>query len=288
MSLGERDPHTGVHTTGHEWSGITELDNPVPLVVMLSFALTLAIALLMWILYPAWPLFTTYSPGVLGWSQQKKLESQLEDVARENGVWVDRITAMDLTSITKDAELREFALRRGARLFGDNCSGCHGQVGQGGPGYPNLTDEHWIWGGALEQIHETIRVGINASHDETRISEMPAFGKDEVLERPDIEAVVNYVRSLSDLQSTKDQGIARGRKLYAENCADCHGENARGNAEVGAPNLTDSVWIYGSGRGAVFESVFNGRQGHMPHWSDRLDPVRMKVLAIYVSSLGGK
>jgi cytochrome c oxidase cbb3-type subunit 3 len=286
MPIGELDPHSGVRTTGHEWSGITELDNPIPLVVMLAYALTLAIALLMWILYPAWPLVTTYSPGVLGWSQQEQLESQLQDVARENAAWSDRIMAMDLTSISRDAELREFALRRGARLFGDNCSVCHGRVGQGAPGFPNLTDDSWIWGGALEQIHETVRVGINTNHEETRYSEMPAFGKDKVLERPDIKAVVAYVRTLSGIQTQEDLDTEGGRTIFAENCADCHGEDGRGNAEVGAPNLTDGVWIYESGRGAVFEIVFNGRQGHMPYWSDRLDAVQMKVLAIYVSSLG--
>ncbi len=285
MSLGERDPHTGIHTTGHEWSGIKELDTPIPRVVKLCYALTFAIALLLWILLPTWPLVTSYTPGLLGFSQRDFLQDQLTAAAGQRAGWTDRIAALDLNDGDDDPEARAIAISTGATLFSDNCAACHGQDATGGPGFPNLTDGAWLWGGSAEEIHETLRVGINAPHDETRFGQMPAFGRDQILERADILTLVTYVRHLAGLQEAEPDALEAGAALFAENCASCHGEDAIGDATLGAPNLTDRFWLYGGDRETLYGTLMGGRQGHMPHWSDRLSPVQLRILALYVQSL---
>jgi cytochrome c oxidase cbb3-type subunit 3 len=287
MSLGERDPHTGIHTTGHEWAGITELDTPIPRTVIFFYALTFLIALAMWVLLPAWPLITTYTKGVLGYSQRAELENQLAEAAQQKATWSDRIAGAGLEAIATDPELRAIALRGAETLFRDNCAVCHGQGGKGGPGFPNLADGAWLWGGALDEIHETLRVGINAAHEETRTAQMLAFGRDGILEREDIALLNTYVRSLSGLEEIDPARLEDAATLFAENCASCHGEQARGDIELGAPNLTDEFWIYGGDRSAIYQTIYGGRTGQMPHWGDRLSPVQLKILALYVHSLGG-
>jgi len=283
VALGKLDPHTGVHTTGHEWAGITELDNPIPRVVKLSYAVTFAIAVILWVLYPTWPSFTTYSQGVLSWSQQETLETQLTAAANESAPWTDRIAEKDLAAIAADKSLRAFALQRGAQLFGDNCSVCHGQAGRGRPTFPNLADKRWLWGGKLADIHETLRVGINATYEDTRTAEMPAFGRDQLLERGAINGLVTYILQLAGLDPTNVS--PKDRTLFADNCASCHGVSGRGNIEFGAPNLTDKQWIYGNSRAAIYATIFNGKRRHMPHWGDRMSPEQLKILTVYVASL---
>lgn len=285
MALGKRDPLTGKHTTGHEWAGITEFDTPIPRFVYLCYGVTFVVAVIMWVLLPTWPLFSSYTPGLLGFSQADFVEGQLAEAAGERAAWSDKIAAMDLDAIALDREARAIAARTGETLFGDNCAGCHGTAAKGGPGFPNLTDTAWLWGGTPAAIHETLRVGINSSHEDTRVGQMLAFGRDQVLDRAAIQAVVTYVRSLSGLEPAEGEAVESGQAVFAEQCAGCHGETATGNSEVGAPNLTDNVWIYGGGRQDVFATVYGGRQGQMPHWSGRLDDVQLKLLALYVHSL---
>ena len=200
MSLGERDPHTGIQTTGHEWSGITELNTPIPRIVYFFYGLTFAVALSMWILLPTWPLITTYTKGVLGFSLRAALDDQLAEAAQQKAPWSDRIAEAELEAIAADPALRAIALRTGETLFRDNCAACHGRAGGGGPGFPNLADDAWLWGGSLDAIHETLRVGINAGHEETRVAQMLAFGRDEILEREDIALLARYLRGLSGLE----------------------------------------------------------------------------------------
>jgi cytochrome c oxidase cbb3-type subunit 3 len=173
----------------------------------------------------------------------------------------------------------------GHALFGDNCAVCHGTAGTGGPGFPNLAAGAWLWGGEPETIHETIRVGVNSGHDESRMSQMMAFGRDGVLERDQVRAVAAYVRSLSE-PSVDASGD--GAEIFADNCSACHGEDGKGMAELGAPDLTDDIWLYGGDAASVRASIHGGRQGHMPHWEGRLGPLEMKVLTLYVGGLGSE
>jgi cytochrome c oxidase cbb3-type subunit 3 len=285
MPVGERDPHTGIFTTGHEWSGITELDTPIPRAVKFFYGLTFAVALAMWILLPTWPLLTTYTPGLLGYSQRDFLRDQLAAAVDQRAGWEERIAALDLNDSADDPEARAIAIGTGETLYADNCAVCHGLDAKGGPGFPDLRDRAWLWGGSAEEIHETLRVGINSQHDETRSGQMPGFGRDQILEREDIRALVTYVRQLAGLEQAEAQSLEVGEALFAENCASCHGEDARGEPTLGAPNLTDGFWIYGGDRETLYRTLFGGRQGHMPHWGDRLSPVQLKILALYVRSL---
>jgi len=276
-------------TTGHEWNGIKELNTRVPRAVYFFLAVTATFAVVYWILMPAWPLGTTYTKGLLGIDQKKTVTEDLERAAVDRAVWAERIEAGDPAEILADPVLMRTVRETGATLFGDNCAVCHGMQGQGGKGYPALTDRAWLWGGEAEDIAETLRVGINASHEETRTSQMMAFGRDQLLDRATILNVVAYVQSLSDPQvasGAQADAVTAGRATFAENCASCHGEDGTGSTEIGAPNLTDGFWIYGGDRQSIFDTVFNGRQGHMPSWEARLSALDRKILTLYVLDLG--
>lgn len=289
MAIGERDPHTGHMTTGHEWNGITELNTPVPKPVWFFLAVTALFSLGYWLLMPAWPLGVTYTKGLLGIDQRAVLRDNVDQAALDRAVWADRIAAADYAAIEADEALMRIVRERGRALFGDNCAVCHGAKATGGPGYPNLVDAAWLWGGDPETVAETIRVGINSSHPETRVSQMLAFGRDQVLDRDAIQKVVSYVQSLSDpalAAGEQAEAVKAGEEIFAANCASCHGETGKGSTEVGAPDLTDKFWIYGGERQSIYRTVYGGRQGHMPHWDGRLTPVDRKILALYLLDLG--
>ena len=179
------------------------------------------------------------------------------------------------------------ARARGKTVFGDNCAPCHGSGGAGAKGYPNLNDDDWLWGGTLDQIMQTIQFGARSGHPKTHESAMLAFGKEGVLKKDQIVTVANYVRSLSGLPTSRGYDAAAGAKIFADNCTACHGENAKGNQELGAPDLTDKIWLYGSDEATLVETITNGRAGVMPAWVGRLDPSTIKALTVYVHSLGG-
>ncbi|WP_282609759.1 cytochrome-c oxidase, cbb3-type subunit III [Pelagibius sp. Alg239-R121] len=291
MALEERDPVTGRMTTGHEWNGIKELDTPVPKVVIFFLSLASLIAVIYWVLLPAWPLGTTYTKGILGVDQRATVKQRLEDAQAERSAWMQQIEQGDAESIRADPNLMRIVRESGRTLFGDNCAVCHGIEGTGGKGYPSLTDEAWLWGGDAESIAETLRVGINAAHDETRASQMLAFGKDELLTRSEIGDLVSYVRSLGkpgvDDRSSAEE-IARGEEAFIENCASCHGDSAEGDIEQGAPNLTDNEWIYGGDRRTLHTTIYSGRQGQMPSWQGRLSDAERQILTLYILSLQEK
>jgi len=181
----------------------------------------------------------------------------------------------------------ELALAQGKAAFGDNCAPCHGSGGQGQYGYPNLTAGRWLWGGTLDQIDTTITHGIRADDPDTHTSAMPAFGKDGILKADQIREVANYVRTLAKLAPEPGVDIAAGKKIFADNCAACHGDDAKGNKELGAPNLTTKIWLYGSDMKDLLTTITYARNSTMPAWGQRLDPVTIKALAVYVHSLGG-
>ncbi len=285
MDIGKQDPVTGRMTTGHEWNGIEELDTPIPRVVLFFLAAGTLFAVIYWILMPAWPLWSTYTKGLLGNDQREVVTSQVEQAAAERAAWTDRITAESYAQIEADPALMQKVRETGRTLFDDNCAVCHGVAATGGPGFPSLAAKAWLWGGNPETIADTIRIGINSTDPDTRVSQMLAFGKEGVLNRQQIGDVVAYVQSLSHGGSDTEQ-IKAGQQVFAENCVACHGEDGKGKQDVGAPNLTDEHWIYGGDTQSIYTSVYSGRQGHMPNWGNRLSPLDIKILAIYVSSLG--
>ncbi len=280
----ERDSHTGYLTTGHEWAGIKELNTPVPRPVYFFLTLAVLFSVGYWVLMPAFPLGTTYTKGLLQIDQRKLVAASLKEAALDRDTWSKKIAGGSFAAVQSDPNLMEVVRETGHALFGGNCAPCHGIDAKGGPGYPNLTTQSFLWGGKGEDILTTIRVGINSAHKDSRVSQMPAFGRDQMLPRADVLKVASYVFSLSN-PGSKDidsANVAAGQKLFAANCVSCHGDNAKGNPELGAPDLTDKVWIYGGSLEAIDTTVWGGRQGHMPTWEGRLSELDRKILTLYL------
>jgi cytochrome c oxidase cbb3-type subunit 3 len=281
------DEVTGVETTGHVWDGdLQELNKPLPRWWLWVFYVCCIWAAGYWAVYPAWPTLTDYTKGYFGHSQRAEVTADVAAAKSAQEKYRQGIAQASLADVKKSEDLFQFAQAGGAAAFGENCAGCHGRGAQGAVGYPNLNDDDWVWGGTVEQIHDTIAYGIRATHEKTRNSAMPRFGLDGILDNAKISDVANYVRSLSG-QATDKDAAARGQPIFAEQCAACHGENAEGNQEMGAPKLSDAIWLYGNSQEAVMASITTGRGGMMPVWAERLDPVTVKMLAVYVHSLGG-
>ncbi|KQZ46614.1 cytochrome C [Rhizobium sp. Root149] len=289
MDVEEVDPVSGRKTTGHEWNGIKELDTPVPRGVLMFLVVTHLFALLWWILMPTWPIGTTYTKGVLGTDQWDRVEEEMAQSQAARAKWTNAIETKSFDEIMADENLMQFVRSSGRQLFGDNCAACHGADAKGAANYPNLTDDDWLWGGEPENIAETLRVGINSPHGESRVAQMPAFGRDQMLERPQVRQVAQYVYSLSHPEASTPENVEAlqaGREVFLTNCAACHGEDAKGSRDVGAPNLTDDYWIYGGDIQTLVTSIHGGRQGHMPTWDERLSESEIKTLALYVNDLG--
>jgi cytochrome c oxidase cbb3-type subunit 3 len=281
------DKVTGTATTGHQWDGIKELNTPLPRWWLLTFYACIVWAFGYWVVYPAWPLISSNTKGVFNYSTRADVAVQLADLERIRGSRMVALGAAPLADIEKDPALLALARARGKAAFGDNCAPCHGSGAAGAKGYPNLNDDDWMWGGKIEQILQTIEFGVRSGDSKAHEGAMLAFGKDGVLKKPEIVTVANYVRSLSGLSTSPGFDVAAGRKIFADNCASCHGDAGKGMQELGAPNLTDKIWLYGSDEETIIETITNGRSGVMPAWSGRLDPSTIKALAVYVHSLGG-
>jgi cytochrome c oxidase cbb3-type subunit 3 len=240
-----------------------------------------------WIVYPAWPLVSGYTKGMFNYSSRADVAVELGNLAKIRGEKMVKLAATPLVDIPKDPALLALARASGKAAFGDNCAPCHGTGGTGSKGYPNLNDDEWIWGGKLDQIEKTIQFGARSGHAKAHEGAMLAFGKEGVLKPAEIATVANYVRALAGLPTAAGYDAAAGKKIFADNCASCHGDAGKGNPEVGAPNLTDKIWLYGSDEATVVDTITNGRAGVMPAWVGRLDPATVKALAVYVHSLGG-
>lgn len=288
MAISERDKVSGQMTTGHEWNGIKELNTPVPRVLWAFLIITTIFAVTWTLLMPSWPGINGYFRGLLGADQRASVTRSVEEAVAERVSWTSRIDSEDFAAIQADEELMTIVRETGAALFGDNCAACHGTNARGTPGFPNLVAAPVMWGDDPETVAETIRVGINGTSTETRYAQMLAFGRDQMLARADIDAVVRYVETLSqpDLAATMDPAdLAAGAELFAVNCAGCHGEDARGMTDTGAPNLTDGYWTYGGDHASIRQSVYHGRSGVMPSWEGRLSPTHIKLLTLYVLDL---
>jgi cytochrome c oxidase cbb3-type subunit 3 len=283
----ELDHVTGTATTGHEWDGIKELNTPLPRWWVITFYLTIVWAVGYWVVYPAWPLLWSHTTGVLNYSSRADVAVELANLGKIRGDKMVALGAASLANIEKDPALLALARASGKTVFGDNCAPCHGSGGAGAKGYPNLNDDEWLWGGTLDQIQKTIQFGVRSGHAKAHEGAMLAFGKEGVLKKDEIVIVANYVRSLSGLPTSKGYDATAGAKIFADNCASCHGDAGKGNQELGAPDLTDKIWLFGSDEASVIETITNGRAGVMPAWVGRLDPSTIKALAVYVHSLGG-
>jgi cytochrome c oxidase cbb3-type subunit III len=280
------DPVTGTATTGHEWDGLTELNTPLPRWWLWLFYATIVWAIGYWIVYPAWPLIASYSQGVIGWHSRDAIVADLKDLKTQRGPLMDKLAAASLGQIIADPQLLDFARAVGKSAFAENCAACHGAGGGGAKGYPNLNDDNWLWGGTLTDIEQTIAHGVRSTDDKTRMGNMPAFGRDAMLKRDEISAVADYVRSLNGLPAP-NANLTLGQKIFANNCAVCHGPAGKGNRELGAPNLTSGIWLYGPGKDVIMDGITNGRGAVMPAWAGRLDPTTIKALTVYVYSFGG-
>ncbi len=288
--MSERSEHAKVQqhgTTGHEWDGIHELNTPLPRWWLWLFYATIIWSVGYWVVYPAWPLVSSYSGGAFGWHARSAVSSDLAALQDERRPMMARLASASLQQIEATPQLLDFARALGGRAFADNCAPCHGSGGGGAKGYPNLNDNDWLWGGTLADIQQTITHGVRSGDDQGHQGAMPAFGRDAMLKHDDIIIVANYVRSLSGLSTAPGTDLAAGAKIFAANCAVCHGPEGKGNRSVGAPNLTDQIWLYGSDTATIIDGIWNGHGGVMPAWGGKLDPVTIEALAVYVHTFGG-
>ena len=274
-------------TTGHEWDGIEEFDNPLPRWWLWTFYATIIWSIAYWVAYPAWPMLTGATPGVLGYSSRADVAADIQKYNDANAAVDTKLASVELTSISGDAELMNYATNGGAAVFKTWCAQCHGAGAGGfkGNGYPALVDDDWLWGGTIEDIHTTISHGVRSTtDDDTRLSDMPKFG--EFLESAQIGEVVQYVRKISG-QDNDATAATAGEAVFADNCAACHGEDGKGIKELGAPNLTDAIWLYGGDVANLTTTVTYARAGVMPAWAGRLSESQIRQVAIWVHQQGG-
>ena len=277
------DEPTGTETVGHEWDGIEELDTPMPRWWLICLYLTIVWGVVYVVLYPAWPLVHSATEGLLGWSSRGQLAAEIAEENDRKAPLLAALSQVPIESLSEDNDLMRQAVAGGRAAFKVNCVQCHGAGAAGGPGYPNLNDDDWLWGGDLKAIEATIAYGARQPGDDaTRTSLMPAFGGG-LLTPEQIGQVSDHVLSLSG----KARGNAAGAELFATNCAACHGDAGRGNRDLGAPNLADAIWLYGGKKEDVVRQITSPRHGVMPAWHGRLDPATIKMIAAYVHSLGG-
>lgn len=272
-------------TTGHEWDGIQEFNNPLPRWWLWTLYVCIVWAIAYSIAYPAWPMVTRATGGVLQWSSRADVDKEIAAVNNSNSAINAELASVALTSIADNAELDTYAVSAGGAVFRTWCAQCHGSGAAGARGYPNLLDDDWLWGGGIEAIYTTIKHGIrNEEDDDARYSEMPAFG--EILEPEEIAQVTNFVMSLSE--TPQDASLVEaGAVVFEDNCSVCHMEDGTGDREQGAPNLTDAIWLYGGDYDTISQTVTNSRYGVMPSWQTRLTEAQIRAVSTYVHQLGG-
>ena len=279
------DDVTGIDTTGHAWDGSKELNNPLPRWWLWCFYMTIIWGVGYTIAYPAWPLVTGATSGVLGYSTRAEVAQEIARFEEANAELSAQLASADLNTLAENTELLRFANSAGAAVFRNNCAQCHGSGAAGAVGYPNLLDDDWLWGGDFENIEYTIRHGIRNEEDwDARYSEMTAY--DEIFTNEEVDQTVQYVLQVSG-QSHDAELAAAGEGLFLDNCAACHGDNAMGNYDLGAPNLTDAIWLYGGDPASLEETVRYARVGVMPPWGTRLTEAEIKAVTAYVHQLGG-
>jgi cytochrome c oxidase cbb3-type subunit 3 len=282
----EKDDVTGQMTTGHEWDGLQELNRPLPKWWIYVFVATVAWSLVYFVLYPSVPGITGYYHGLIGYYQRDAVDADVAAVATQRAAAMDRIRTLSFADIRKDPQLLAVAETAGRITFAENCQPCHGAGGGGNPGFPALAAGNWLWGGKLEDIQQTVTYGIRSNLEDARNSQMPRFGADGILQPKEIQEVADYVATLYGLPATGTDP-AEDKRLFAENCAVCHGDAGQGNREVGGPKLAAHTHLHGDTREAILSQINTPRMGLMPNWNNRLDLAKIKSVALYVHSLGG-
>lgn len=288
----EKDAISGQSTTGHEWDGIKELNTPLPRWWVYVFYICILWAIAYWVAMPAFPLGNGFTPGMLGYNSRLGLEKDVEVAKAAHATQLQAIAAKSVEEIAADSSLRQYAMAGGALLFKENCAPCHQSGGAGAVGFPTLADDEWLWGGSLSDIQTTLLHGIRSEKSaDTRVSEMPAFG--DMLKPEEITQVSEYIKAMS-------QGKASdmpGKQLYLDNCAACHSSDGAnpvsdGNPAMGAPALGNNVWLYAGPGGEmtvdmIAAQVSKPKHGVMPAWAGRLKDEDIKMVTVYVHSLGG-
>jgi cytochrome c oxidase cbb3-type subunit 3 len=273
----------------HEWDGITENDSPEPSWLRVAFYITVFFALGYWILFPSWP--APNDKGVLNWSSVSQLEDDAKDINKLKDKYQISFDKASFPEIMKDPKLLHFAMISGRSTFQNNCAVCHGAGGGGNPGYPNLTAGAWMWGGKIDDIYQTLLHGIRSADPDAHDSQMPAFGKDKLLPEEDVKLMAHYAiylaKTVDERSKDKDIDLKRADEIFQANCASCHGADAKGNNVIGAPNLTDAIWLYGGDYETVYDVIYHGRGGVMPYWQGKLTDSAIRGVAVYVHQLGG-
>ncbi|MCG8324129.1 MAG: cytochrome-c oxidase, cbb3-type subunit III [Thiotrichales bacterium] len=262
----KKKPGEEVETMGHVWDeDLSEFNNPMPGWWLNMFYITLAWGLGYLILYPGLGAFS----GTLDWTAQSQYEEELQQAEQQYGPIFDKYLSQPIEQVAMDPE----ALEIGKSLFSTYCTTCHGSDARGARGYPNLRDNDWLYGGTPEAIETTIIQG--------RTGAMPAWG--EMLDDEKINDVTSYVIQLAG-RDVDTQSASRGKQIYMTSCAICHGPEGQGNHQMGAPNLTDDIWLYGGSRKKITESIRIGRMGNMPPHGEFLGKSKVHLLAAYVYS----
>jgi cytochrome c oxidase cbb3-type subunit 3 len=282
----EKDSVTGRETTGHEWDGLRELNNPLPKWWLYVFIVCIGVAFVQFILYPSIPYGTSYFHGLTGYSQRTSVDAAVADVAKQRAAYMDQIRQKSFAEIRQDPQLLTVALTAGRITFAENCQPCHAAGGGGRVGYPALAAGAWIWGGKIEDIQRTITHGIRSGDPEARDSQMPHFGADGILKPEQIQQVADYVLTLFG-KGEAGKDVSAGKQIFADNCAVCHGEAGQGNRDLGAPKLASRVHLNAGDRASIVSQVTMPRMGVMPNWNTRLNEATIKSVALYVHSLGG-
>ncbi|MEM6537662.1 MAG: cytochrome-c oxidase, cbb3-type subunit III [Pseudomonadota bacterium] len=281
------DELSGVETTGHVWDGLRELNNPLPRWWLYLFYATIVWSVVYWVFMPAWPGLTGHTKGIRNHSERANVELAIAELdERRRGQMTQLASVNDIQSIEDNPQLLQYAMVSGESLFGDNCATCHGAGGQGFVGYPSLVDDAWLWGGTFDSIKTTLKHGIRSTDPNTRFNMMQAYGRDGILKGDQIEDLVEYVVSISGREANQER-VDRGAELFDQQCVSCHDVGGVGMKEVGAPNLTDAIWLYGGDRKAIRTTIYEGRGGVMPAWSGRFTDEQITALTVYVHSLGG-
>ena len=256
-----------VETMGHIWDeNLEELNNPLPRWWLYMFYITLVFGIIYLALYPGLGSFK----GLLGWTETKQYESEIQQANEKYDPIYDKYSNIDIAALVNEPE----ALKIGERLFSTYCTLCHGSDARGVRGFPNLRDNDWLYGGSPEKIQETILNG--------RQGAMPAW--QELLEHQDIFNVSQYVQSLSG-RPVDSVTAYKGKQIFDKNCAICHGPEGKGNQDIGAPNLTDNIWLYGGTQKQIQQSIAQGRSGRMPAHKEFLGKAKIHLLAAYIYGL---
>jgi len=265
-----RPSEKDAQATGHVWDGdLEELNNPLPMWWLNMFYITIVFGIGYLILYPGFGSFQ----GILGWSQINQYNEEVKDADERYGPLFERFAGESLKALGAKPE----AMKMGERLFVTYCTQCHGSDAGGVPGFPNLRDNDWLWGGTPEAIEQTILIGRTGTMPAW---EVPLGGEEGVTD------VANYVMSLSD-RKVNEESTERGKAKFAMFCVGCHGVDAKGNPALGAPDLTDNIWLYGGSPRKIIQSIAKGRSGRMPAHEDFLGKDKVHLLAAYIYNLSG-